>query len=93
MNDTLCPCCAGPMEPIPDIGFLCLNEMCRVHGARLGRLDIVLYEDGHLEVNAHGLGAFVVADIVQRVHEAAQKMRAEVLDGMIRTRQGAHRWN
>ena len=70
------PCfvCKAPMEPVPDVGFLCLNG-CLVAPV-VARVELRLLASGHVQVEGRPHDLFTVARIVAQAHAFAQQVVA-----------------
>ena len=67
-----CPTCEAPMEPIPDVGFLCLGACLPPQGI-VARVALRLLASGHVQVEGRPQDLFAVARIIAQAHAFAQQ--------------------
>lgn len=70
-----CHTCEAPMEPIPEVGFLCLDCLSSPP-AVLARVELRLLATGHVQVEGRPYDLFTVARIIAHAHAFAQRVVA-----------------
>lgn len=67
------------MEPIPEVGFLCLGACLPPQGV-VARVELRLLATGHVQVEGRPHDLFTVARIIAQAHAFAQRVVAAKRD-------------